>query len=67
MLGLEVESKTFVNVINKNVCLNSQFLEKLKFRFKSWRMLLKKTTQPTITYSKLTIETLEQDVKYVQS
>ena len=25
------------------------------------------TTQPTITYSKLTIETLEQGVKYVQS
>ena len=24
-------------------------------------------TQPTITYSKLTIETLEQGVKYVQS
>ena len=25
------------------------------------------TTQPAITYSKLTIETLEQDEKYVQS
>ena len=25
------------------------------------------TTQSTFTYSKLTIETLEQDVKYVQS
>ena len=30
--------------------------------FKSFR-----STQPAITCSKLTIETLEQDVKYVQS
>ena len=28
---------------------------------------LKTHSQPTITYSKLTIETLEQGVKYVQS
>ena len=29
--------------------------------------MLGKATQPAITCSKLTIETLEQDVKYVQS
>ena len=29
--------------------------------------LLKELTQPAFTYSKLTIETLEQGMKYVQS
>ena len=35
--------------------------------WKLFAWLMNKTTQPAITCSKLTIETLEQGVKYVQS
>ena len=33
----------------------------------NWKCLLEHTTQLTFPYSKSTIETLEKDVKYVQS
>ena len=48
-------------------------LEHWSLRTTTWNLLLKKLlsrlkdSQPAITYSKLTIEALEQGVKYVQS
>ena len=39
----------------------------LQFYFTKQGYILTFTTQPAITCSKLTIETLEQGVKYVQS
>ena len=38
-----------------------------KFMFLYWWILLLTFTQPTITRSKIPLETLEQGVKYVQS
>ena len=40
---------------------------KLRNQFLKKRTLEARTTQPAFTCSKLTIETLEQGVKYVQS
>ena len=40
---------------------------KKKIKNRSQRYDINRLTQPAITYSKLTIETLEQGLKYVQS
>ena len=50
---------------NRIICFEIAFKDSVRQR--KYPSSLKFTTQPAFIYSKLTIETLEQGVKYVQS
>ena len=50
-------------------CMCKEFPYKISLlgKYPNYLLIFRGVTQPTITCSKLTIEILEQDVKYVQN